>query len=60
MVRTYGGRLDVEDGLAEDDPGIVVHDGYAQDPAHAFSLAPVKTVALEALLRGSGTWSVAH
>jgi 2-oxoglutarate ferredoxin oxidoreductase subunit beta len=39
VVRGPGGRLTVAEGVAEDDPRLVVHDAHAQDPTHAFALS---------------------
>jgi 2-oxoglutarate ferredoxin oxidoreductase subunit beta len=33
------GALSVGDGVAEDDPRVVVHDAHADDPAYAFALS---------------------
>jgi 2-oxoglutarate ferredoxin oxidoreductase subunit beta len=33
------GSLQVEDGVAEDDPRVVVHDAHAEDPSYAFALS---------------------
>ncbi len=39
VVRTGHGSLSVEDGVAADDPRIVVHDAYQDNPAYAFALS---------------------
>ena len=97
VVRGEHGQLSVEDGVAADDPRVVVHDSHVDDPAYAFALsrissidsryapmgvfrsverpvydelmadqmalaadkAPSDDAALDALLAGSDTWTVA-
>jgi 2-oxoglutarate ferredoxin oxidoreductase subunit beta len=38
------GALSVSDGVAEDDPRIVVHDAYAADPSLAFALSRLSSI----------------
>jgi 2-oxoglutarate ferredoxin oxidoreductase subunit beta len=97
VVRTEDGSLAIEGDVAADDPRVVVHDAYREDPSYAFALSrlssgdsayapmgvfrdvkrPVYDVmmneqldqaaakspgtddALQSLLLGSDTWSVA-
>jgi 2-oxoglutarate/2-oxoacid ferredoxin oxidoreductase subunit beta len=39
VVRGTDGALTVEDGVADDDPRVVVHDAHAADPSYAFALS---------------------
>jgi 2-oxoglutarate ferredoxin oxidoreductase subunit beta len=39
VVRGADGALSIEDGVAEDDPRVVVHDAHAEDPSYAFALS---------------------
>jgi 2-oxoglutarate ferredoxin oxidoreductase subunit beta len=97
VVRGANGALEVEDGLAADDPRVVVHDAHTDDPSYAFGLsrlsaldsryspmgvfrsverptydammaaqleqaaakAPGDDAALDALLHGTDTWTIA-
>jgi 2-oxoglutarate/2-oxoacid ferredoxin oxidoreductase subunit beta len=97
VVRTESGSLRVEGDVAADDPRVVIHDAYADDPSYAFALsrlsanesqytpmgvfrsvvrptydalmaeqldraaamAPGDEAALEKLLQGTDSWSVA-
>ncbi len=34
----------IEDGVAEDDPRIVVHDAFTDDPAYAFALSRLSSI----------------
>ncbi|PZS14591.1 MAG: 2-oxoacid:ferredoxin oxidoreductase subunit beta [Pseudonocardiales bacterium] len=97
VVRAANGALAIEDGVADGDPRVVVHDAHAEDPAYPFALsrlssldsryspmgvfrsvqrptydammaaqldqaaakAPGDDAALDALLHGADTWTVA-
>ncbi len=97
IVRSADGSLSVADGVAADDPSVVVHDAHHENPAYAFALsrlqsldsryapmgvfrsveratydslmegqldaaaakAPRDGAALQSLLRGADTWSIA-
>jgi 2-oxoglutarate ferredoxin oxidoreductase subunit beta len=97
IVRDTDGSLAIADGVAADDPRVVVHDAHREDPSYAFALsrlssggdayapmgvfrdvkrpvydammseqldqaaakAPGDGAALQSLLLGSDTWSVA-
>jgi 2-oxoglutarate ferredoxin oxidoreductase subunit beta len=97
VVRDVNGALSIEDGVAADDPRVVIHDAHVDNPSYAFSLsrltaldsryapmgvfrsvaapsydalmaeqmsraaaqAPGDEAALQALLDGADTWSVA-
>jgi 2-oxoglutarate ferredoxin oxidoreductase subunit beta len=97
VVRAEDGSLSVAEDVAADDPRVVVHDAYRDDPSYAFALsrlsstdsryapmgvfrsverpvydqmmsdqleaaaakAPGDAVALQSLLLGADTWSVA-
>ncbi|PZS31120.1 MAG: 2-oxoacid:ferredoxin oxidoreductase subunit beta [Pseudonocardiales bacterium] len=97
VVRGANGALAIEDGVAEGDPRVVVHDAHADDPSYAFALsrlssldsryspmgvfrsvqrptydammaqqleqaaakAPGDDAALDALLHGVDTWTIA-
>ena len=39
VVRDSFGALSVEDGVAADDPRVVVHDAHRDDPSYAFALS---------------------
>jgi len=39
VVRGDDGALVIEDGVADDDPRVVVHDAHADDPSYAFALS---------------------
>jgi len=39
VVRAADGSLAIEDGVAADDPRVVVHDAHAENPAYAFALS---------------------
>ncbi len=39
VVRGTDGALAIEDGVAEDDPRVVVHDAHADDSSYAFALS---------------------
>jgi 2-oxoglutarate ferredoxin oxidoreductase subunit beta len=96
VLRTERG-LTIEDGVAADDPRVVVHDAHVEDPAYAFMLSRLSTrdhryapmgvfrsverptydalmaaqldtaaamsagdeAALDALLKGADTWTIA-
>ncbi|HEY8826402.1 MAG TPA: 2-oxoacid:ferredoxin oxidoreductase subunit beta [Jatrophihabitantaceae bacterium] len=97
VVRGDNGALVIEDGVADDDPRVVVHDAHADDPSYAFALsrlssldsryspmgvfrsverptydammaaqldqaaakAPSDDAALDALLHGADSWTIA-
>jgi 2-oxoglutarate ferredoxin oxidoreductase subunit beta len=97
VVRSADGSLSIEDGVASDDPRVVVHDVHQDNPSYAFALSRLASLdsryapmgvfrsveratydtllaeqlsaagsaaagdddALQQLLRGSDTWSVA-
>src|SRR5215813_8511879 len=44
VVRSPAGALTIEDGLAADDPQVVVHDAHAADPAYAFALSRLSSI----------------
>jgi 2-oxoglutarate ferredoxin oxidoreductase subunit beta len=44
VVRQSDGRLAVEEVVAEDDPRVVVHDAYRQDPSYAFALSRIQSL----------------
>ena len=44
VVRTNDGSLAVEDGVAEDDPRVVVHDAHQENPAYAFALSRLQSL----------------
>jgi 2-oxoglutarate/2-oxoacid ferredoxin oxidoreductase subunit beta len=43
VVRAADGSLTVEDGVADDDPRVVVHDAHADNPSYAFALSRLPT-----------------
>ena len=97
VVRGVDGALAIEDGVAEGDPRVVIHDAHTEDPSYAFALsrlssldsryspmgvfrsvnrptydammadqldqaaakAPGDDAALDALLHGTDTWTIA-
>ncbi len=44
VVRSGAGALTIDEGVAEDDPRVVVHDAHAADPAYAFALSRLVSV----------------
>ncbi|HEY3736184.1 MAG TPA: 2-oxoacid:ferredoxin oxidoreductase subunit beta [Jatrophihabitans sp.] len=44
VVRTASGSLTVEENIAEDDPRIVIHDAFTDDPAYAFALSRLSSI----------------
>jgi 2-oxoglutarate ferredoxin oxidoreductase subunit beta len=44
VVRTPDGLLAIEDGVAENDPRIVVHDAHRADPSFAFALSRLQSL----------------
>jgi 2-oxoglutarate ferredoxin oxidoreductase subunit beta len=44
VVRDATGRMHIEDGVAADDPRVVVHDAHADDPAYAFELSRIQAI----------------
>ncbi|HKF33691.1 MAG TPA: 2-oxoacid:ferredoxin oxidoreductase subunit beta [Jatrophihabitantaceae bacterium] len=44
VVRSPAGGLTIEDGLAPDDPRVVLHDAHADDPAYAFTLSRLSSI----------------
>jgi 2-oxoglutarate/2-oxoacid ferredoxin oxidoreductase subunit beta len=44
LVRDPTGALAVENGVAHDDPRVVVHDAHAQDPSYAFALSRLQSL----------------
>jgi 2-oxoglutarate ferredoxin oxidoreductase subunit beta len=44
VVRTAQGGFTVEDGVAEDDPRVVIHDAHADDPSYAFALSRLSSL----------------
>jgi 2-oxoglutarate/2-oxoacid ferredoxin oxidoreductase subunit beta len=44
VVRLPDGSLAIEDGVAEDDPRVVVHDAHRQDPSYAFALSRLQAL----------------
>ena len=44
VVRSGAGALAIDEGVAEDDPRVVVHDAHAADPAYAFALSRLASV----------------
>ena len=44
VVRSGAGAVTVEDGVAEDDPRVVVHDAHTEDPAYAFALSRLSSI----------------
>ena len=44
VVRSGAGALTIEDGVAEDDPRVVVHDAHTEDPAYAFALSRLSSI----------------
>ncbi len=39
VVRSATGGLSIEDGVAEDDPRVVIHDAHSSDASYAFALS---------------------
>jgi 2-oxoglutarate ferredoxin oxidoreductase subunit beta len=44
VVQDIGGALTVEDGVADDDPRLVVHDAHSEDPTYAFALSRLQSL----------------
>ncbi len=44
IVRDSFGDLSVADGVAEDDPRVVVHDAHRDDPSYAFALSRLSSL----------------
>ena len=44
VVRASDGALSIEDGVAADDPRVVVHDAHADDPSYAFALSRLSSL----------------
>ena len=44
VVRGDNGALVIEDGVADDDPRVVVHDAHADDPSYAFALSRLSSL----------------
>jgi len=44
VVRDATGRMHLEDGVAADDPRVVVHDAHVDDPAYAFELSRIQAI----------------
>ena len=44
VVRSGAGSLTIDEGVAPDDPRVVVHDAHAADPAYAFALSRLASV----------------
>jgi 2-oxoglutarate ferredoxin oxidoreductase subunit beta len=44
VVRTAQGGFAVEDGVAEGDPSVVIHDEHAEDPSYAFALSRLSSL----------------
>ena len=44
VVRGADGSLAIEEGVAEDDPRVVVHDAHSENPAYAFALSRLQSV----------------
>ncbi len=44
VVRQADGSLVVEEGVADDDPRVVVHDAHRQDPSYAFALSRIQAL----------------
>ncbi|MDX6229660.1 MAG: 2-oxoglutarate/2-oxoacid ferredoxin oxidoreductase subunit beta [Frankiales bacterium] len=44
VVRDVSGELVVEDGVAQDDPRLVVHDAHSEDPTYAFALSRLQSL----------------
>jgi 2-oxoglutarate ferredoxin oxidoreductase subunit beta len=44
VVRGENGALSIEDGVAADDPRVVVHDAHVDDPAYAFTLSRISSI----------------
>jgi 2-oxoglutarate/2-oxoacid ferredoxin oxidoreductase subunit beta len=44
IVRTELGTLRIEDGVAADDPRVVVHDAHAEDSSYAFALSRLSAI----------------
>ena len=44
VVRDAVGSLSIEDGVAADDPRVVVHDAHADNPAYAFALSRLSSL----------------
>src|SRR5436309_10564532 len=44
VVRSETGGLTIADGVAPDDPRVVVHDAHADDPAYAFTLSRLSSI----------------
>jgi len=44
VIRTATGGLEISEGTATDDPRVVVHDAYNDDPSYAFALSRLSTI----------------
>ncbi|MDX6257964.1 MAG: 2-oxoglutarate/2-oxoacid ferredoxin oxidoreductase subunit beta [Frankiales bacterium] len=44
VVRDVSGELVVEDGVAQDDPRLVVHDAHSEDSTYAFALSRLQSL----------------
>ena len=44
VVRLADGSLAIEEGVAADDPRVVVHDAHRQDPSYAFALSRLRSL----------------
>jgi 2-oxoglutarate ferredoxin oxidoreductase subunit beta len=44
VVRSGAGSVTVEEGVAPDDPRVVIHDAHAEDPAYAFALSRLSSL----------------
>jgi 2-oxoglutarate ferredoxin oxidoreductase subunit beta len=44
VVRIHDGSLAIEDGVAEDDPRVVMHDAHQENPAYAFALSRLQSL----------------
>ena len=44
VVRSGDGSLLIEDGVAADDPRVVIHDAHADNPAYAFALSRLSSL----------------
>jgi 2-oxoglutarate ferredoxin oxidoreductase subunit beta len=43
VVRSATGSLTIEDGVADDDPRVVIHDAHTSDASYAFALSRLST-----------------
>ncbi|MEO6885762.1 MAG: 2-oxoacid:ferredoxin oxidoreductase subunit beta [Jatrophihabitantaceae bacterium] len=44
VVRDGNGMLSIADGVAEDDPRVVIHDAHTDDPSYAFALSRLSSI----------------